>query len=400
MSDVISRRMADWLPASTVVTAATTIIVGFVSTIPIVTEAARSLGATPGQTASWVAALCYGMAVTTFILSLIYRMPVITAWSTPGAVLIATSAAASGYGYAESLGAFVFAGLLMCVTALVKPLARLIERIPTPIAAAMLAGVLVRYCLNVPGAIKANPALLLPLALAFLLLRLWKPMLAVPITVVLGIAAAFATGTSVDALPAFAFTTLEWTTPEFHLQTLIGIGLPLYLVSMASQNLPGFAVMRMAGYPPPVSAALGVTGGASVLLAPFGSHAITMAAITAALCSGSDCHPDPKKRWLVAPPYLVMYSALGLVSGSFVALLAALPQPIFTTLAGLALLSPLLGAFQGMAKDANDIDAAAIAFLVTASNVSFFGIGAAFWGLIAGLALHVVKSAISSSSRT
>ena len=390
----MTRRMGDWLPASTLITAATTIIVGFVSTIPIVTDAARSLGATPGQTASWVAALCYGMAVTTFVLSLFYRMPVITAWSTPGAVLIATSAAAAGYGYAQALGAFIFAGVLMCLTALVKPLARMIERIPAPIAAAMLAGVLVQYCLKVPGAIKADPILLLPLALAFLLLRLWKPMLAVPITVIAGVAGAFATGTPVEALPAFAITPLEWTTPLFDFQTMIGIGLPLYLVSMASQNLPGFAVMRMAGYPPPVSAALGVTGGASVLLAPFGSHAITMAAITAALCSGTDCHPDPKKRWLVAPPYLVLYSALGLVSGSFVALLAALPAPIFTTLAGLALLSPLIGALQGMAKDPGDIDAAAIAFLVTASNVSFFGIGAAFWGLIAGLALHVVKVAV------
>jgi benzoate membrane transport protein len=394
MSQVASHRVVDWLPASTLITAATTIIVGFVSTIPIVTDAARSLGATPGQTASWVAALCYGMAVTTFMLSVFYRMPVITAWSTPGAVLIATSAVASGYGYAEALGAFVFAGVLMVITAMVKPLARLIERIPTSIAAAMLAGVLVQYCLKVPGAIKANPLFLLPMALLFLLLRLWKPMLAVPITVVLGIVGAFLTGTSMDALPAFALTPLEWTTPEFHLQTLIGIGLPLYLVSMASQNLPGFAVMRLAGYPPPVSAALGVTGGASVLLAPFGSHAITMAAITAALCSGPDCHPDPKKRWLVAPPYLVLYCALGLVSGSFVALLAALPLPVFTTLAGLALLSPLMGAIQGMAKDAKDIDAAAVAFLVTAASVSFLGIGSAFWGLIAGLVLHVVKGAM------
>lgn len=385
------KRAGAWVPASTAITAATTIIVGFVSTIPIVTEAARALGATPGQTASWVAALCYGMAVTTFVLSVWHRMPVITAWSTPGAVLIATSGVTAGYHYQEALGAFVICALLTIITAMVRPLARLIERIPTPIAAAMLAGVLVRYCLNVPEAIKADPWLLLPLALAFLLLRMWKPMLAVPFTVAAGIAGAFATGGVTQAMPPIAFTALEWTTPVFDLQTIIGIGLPLYLVSMASQNLPGFAVMRMAGYTPPVSAALGVTGGASLVLAPFGAHAITMAAITAALCSGKDCHPDPAKRWLVAPPYLVLYCALGLVSGSFVALLAALPQPVFTTLAGLALLSPLVGAFQGMAKDAKDIDAAAIAFLVTAANVSFFGIGSAFWGLIAGLVLHVVK---------
>lgn len=395
MSRAVSRHgLADWLPASTLITATTTIIVGFVSTIPIVTDAARSLGATPEQTGSWVAALCYGMAITTFILSAIYRMPVITAWSTPGAVLIATSAAASGYHYAEALGAFIFAGALMCVTALVKPLARAIERIPAPIAAAMLAGVLVRYCLNVPGAIKAQPMLLLPLAILFIGLRMWKPVIAVPITVAAGIGTVLALGMTQAALPALSITPLVWTTPEIDVPAIIGIGVPLYLVSMASQNLPGFAVMRLAGYSPPVPASLWTTGGATVLLAPFGAHAVTMAAITAALCTGKDCHPDPAKRWLVAPPYLVLYCLLGLVSGSFVALLAALPQPIFTTLAGLALLSPLLGAFQGMAKDPHDIDAAAIAFLVTAANVSFFGIGSAFWGLIAGLILHVVKEAV------
>ena len=383
-----------WMPLSTIITAATTIVVGFVSTIPIVTDAARSLGASPDQAASWVAALCYGMAITTFILSLYYRMPVITAWSTPGAVLIATSAQASGYQFAEALGAFIFAGALMCVTALVKPLARAIERIPASIAAAMLAGVLVRYCLNVPSAIKAEPWMLLPLTLLFIAIRMWKPVIAVPITVAAGIGAVFALGQMQGPLPGFGITALSWTTPQFDVATIIGIGVPLYLVSMASQNLPGFAVLRLAGYKPPVPASLMTTGLGSIALAPFGAHSVTMAAITAALCTGKDCHPDPAKRWLVAPPYLILYSALGLVSGSFVALLAGLPQPIFTTLAGLALLSPLLGAFQGMAKDPDDIDAAAIAFLVTAANVSFFGIGAAFWGLIAGLALHMVKEGL------
>ena len=382
------------MPLSTVITAATTIVVGFVSTIPIVTDAARSLGASPEQAASWVAALCYGMAFTTLILSLYYRMPVITAWSTPGAVLIATSAQASGYQFREALGAFIFAGALMCVTALVKPLARAIERIPPSIAAAMLAGVLVRYCLNVPGAIKAEPWLLLPLAFLFIGIRMWKPVIAVPITVAAGIGAVMALGQMQAPMPNFELTSLQWTSPQFQWASLIGIGVPLYLVSMASQNLPGFAVLRLAGYPPPVSASLMTTGGASILLAPFGSHSITMAAITAALCTGKDCHADPAKRWLVAPPYFVLYCALGLVSGSFVTLLAALPAPIFTTLAGLALLSPLLGAFQGMAKDADDIDAAAIAFLVTAANVSFLGIGSAFWGLIAGLVLHMVKQVV------
>ena len=382
----------DYLPLSVIITAATTIVVGFVSTIPIVADAARQLGATPAEAGSWVAAVCIGMGTTTLILSLMYRMPVITAWSTPGAVLLATSGA--GYHFKAAIGAFIFAGALMCVTALVKPLARLIERIPAPIAAAMLAGVLVRYCLNVPAAVKAEPWLLLPLAIFFLGVRLWRPILAVPFTVVAGVIGAFFSGADFNGLPGLGVTPLVFTWPEFDLPTLIGIGIPLYLVTMASQNLPGFAVLKMAGYPPPVSMSLGVTGGASILLAPFGSHAVNMAAITAALCTGSDCHPDPGKRWLVGPPYFVFYCLLGLFSGSIVAILAALPQPIFTTLAGLALLSPLLGAFQGMAKDPHDIDAAAIGFLVTAANVSFFSVGSAFWGLLAGIALHVVKELV------
>ncbi len=373
-------------PPQTVATAFTTVVVGFASTILLVIEAARLIGATPEQSVSWVAALCFGMAVTTFLLSLYYRMPIITAWSTPGVVVIATSAA--GIAYPEALGAFVFAGVLMCLTAAFTPLSRLIGKIPSAIAAAMLAGVLLRYCLNVPAAIIASPALLVPVALIYLGLRLWRPMLAVPLAVGAGLGLAAVTGAVAPTCCDIAVSWLVWTTPHFDLATLIGLGIPLYVVTMASQNLPGFAVLRQSGYDPPVAAALGTTGLASVLLAPFGAHAVTMAAITASLCTGPDCHPDPRQRWRVAVPYLVIYVALGFFAGTVVDLLLAAPPLLVTAIAGLGLLGPLMSAVPAMVQERSDVEAALIAFLVTASGISLLGIGSAFWGLAAGMAFH------------
>jgi benzoate membrane transport protein len=374
------------VPVQTIIAAFTTVIVGFGSTILLVVEAARVLGATPAQSASWVAALCFGMAATTLFLSTRYRMPVITAWSTPGVVLVATSAA--GVGFAEALGAFVFAGVLMCLTAAFKPLTRLIETIPAPIAAAMLAGILLRYCLNVPGAVMAGPLLVGPIVLLYFGLRLWRPMLAMPAAMAGGLLTAAVTGSMDPSCCRVEITWLSWTTPEFHPASLIGLGLPLYLVTMASQNLPGFAVLRQAGYEPPVTAALWTTGLTSILLAPFGSHAVTMAALTAALCTGEDCHPDRRERWRVAQPYFVIYILLGLFAAMMVEVLASMPKPLITAIAGLGLLSPLMNALPTLAGERSQIEAALIAFLVTASGLSILHIGSAFWGLAAGLAFH------------
>jgi len=368
------------------------VVVGFASTILVVMEAARSVGATPGQQASWAAALCFGMAATSFYLSWRYRMPMITAWSTPGAVLIATSG--GGITYANALGAFVVAGLLMVVAGLVKPLERAIEKIPAPIAAAMLAGVLLRYTLGVPGAAMAMPFAVLPLIIVFFGLRLSYPLYAVPVVVVAGVAIAGFSGSFAGDCCSFGITALEWTTPHFDLETILSIGVPLFLVTMASQNLPGFAVLRASGYQPPVQPALLVTGAASAALAPFGSHAVNMAAITASIVTGPDCHPDPKKRWLVAWPYLILYGLIGLMAASFVQVLGALPKELVTAIAGLALFSPLMGGVIAMMKEPKDIESALITFLVTASGLTVMGVGSAFWGLIAGLVLFGARHLI------
>jgi benzoate membrane transport protein len=388
---LLSSSRAGWFSLISSTLAA--VVVGFASTILVIMEAARNVGATPSQQASWAAALCFGMAISSFILSWRYRMPMITAWSTPGAVLIATSG--SGISYQNALGAFVVAGLLMVVAGLIKPLEKAIEKIPAPIAAAMLAGVLLRYTLGVPGAALAMPLAVLPLVAVFFGLRLFYPLYAVPVVVVAGVAIAGFSGSFADSCCDFGLTALEWTTPAFDVQTILSIGVPLFLVTMASQNLPGFAVLRASGYQPPVQPALLVTGATSVALAPFGSHAVNMAAITASMVTGPDCHPDPAKRWLVAWPYLVLYGVIGLMAASFVQVLGALPKELITAIAGLALFSPLMGGVTAMMKEPRDIESALVTFLVTASGVTILGVGSAFWGLAAGLALfgaqHLIR---------
>lgn len=369
--------------------AATITVVGFASTILLIMEAARAVGATPDQQASWAAALCFGMAATSLILSWRYRMPMITAWSTPGAALIATSAV--GVGYQNALGAFVVAGVLMVVAGLLKPLEKAIEMIPAPVAAAMLAGVLLRYVLGVPGAAIAMPWMVLPLIVVFFSLRMMSPLFAVPVIVVLGIAMAALGGGLAESCCSFGLTIPQWTTPGFDLPTIMSIGVPLFLVTMASQNLPGFAVLRADGYQPPVQPALLVTGAFSAGLAPFGGYALNMAAITAALGTGPDCHPDPAKRWLVTFPFAVMYVIVGLMAASFVEVLGALPKDLILAIAGLALFSPLMGAMTAMTKQPKDIETALATFLVTASGITLLGVGSAFWGLMAGLVLFAAR---------
>ena len=364
------------------------VIVGFASTILVVIEGARAVGANAAQQASVAAILCFAMAITSLILAVRYRMPIMVAWSTPGSVLIATSA--MGITFPQAIGAFILAGTLMVLTAVITPLARAIERMPASIAAAMLAGVLLRYVLGVPVAALASPQVVLPLILAFFVLRFFIPMYAVPIVVGLGLLFAGMTGAFNGDIP-IAITPLTFDWPQWNVQTLISLGIPLYLVTMASQNLPGFAVLRANGYQPPVSACLLVTGIGSILAAPFGSHAINLAAITASIVAGPDAHPDPGQRWKMIYIYAPLYVVFGLAAGTFVALLGALPKDLVTAIAGLALFGPLMGGVSAMMKEQRDIEPALVTFLTTASGISLFGIGAAFWGLVAGLALWIAQ---------
>ena len=360
-------------------------LVGYGSTIALVLSAATALGATPEQTASWVLAVCLAKAVGSASLSWWARVPVVLAWSTPGAALIA---ATQGVTMAQAVAAFVLAGLLIILTGVVRPLGRLVAMIPDGVAAAMLAGVLLPFCLKGALAAQALPALILPMVTVFALVRLWNPALAVLAALGTGLALAFGLGAAVLPALGLPFPHMTFIAPELQPQVLIGLGLPLYLVTMASQNLPGFAVLRAAGYTPPVRPALMVTGGLSALSALFGAHPVNMAAITAAICLGDDVHPDRDQRWKVGLAYGAVWGGLGLLSPVILPLLAALPAPLMAGLVALALLGPLMGALTGAFVPVDTRFAAVVTLAVAGSGVAAFGIGAAFWGLVAGLAAH------------
>jgi benzoate membrane transport protein len=358
-------------------------LVGYASSVAILLAAATALGATPAQTASWLLAISLGKAAGSAFLSWRARMPVVLAWSTPGAALIA---ATSGISFAEGVGAFVVAGLLIAATGLIRPLGSLVARIPDGIAAAMLGGVLLPFCLKGATAAQTLPALVLPMVGVFLIVRLWNPAFAVLAAFATGIVLALVTGADLSNLQIVA-PMLEPVMPAFRLSVILGLGVPLYLVTMASQNLPGFATLRAAGYEPPVSAALTTTGVISTITAFFGAHTVSMAAITAAICLGPDVHPDRDRRWIVGLVYAFAWMLLGLLSPTVLDLIAALPAEVVAALVALALLSPLTGALSGAFAHPDQRLPAALTVVVTASGMAAFGIGAAFWGLVVGLAV-------------
>jgi benzoate membrane transport protein len=317
-----------------------------------------------------------------------YRMPIITAWSTPGAALIAAS---SGLSIGEAVGAFTVTGLLLIATGLFGPLTKLIARIPASVASGMLAGIVVTFAINAVKTISVDPWLILPLIAAFFVIRLVDPALSVLAVLIGGGAAAFLTG-RVGGLPTPELSTLTLIAPQFTVTAIIGLALPLYLVTMASQNLSGLAVLRAAGYHPEPGPLIGVTGLFSLLSAPFGASTTNLAAISAAICTGPDVHPDPAERWKTGPFYALAYLVFAIFGASLVAIFAVLPQSLIVLVAGLALMAPLANALSIALKEDGERMAATVTFAVTASGLTLFGVGAAFWGLIAGLVVLFLET--------
>jgi benzoate membrane transport protein len=367
---------------SIITSAVVAALVGFGSTIAIIIAAAQAVGANAAQTSSWVAALCLAMAATSGFLSVRYRMPVVTAWSTPGAALIAAS---SGISIHAAVGSFLLAGGLIMLAALIKPFGRLIERIPTSIAAAMLAGVLIRFVMAVFESAQGAPALVLPLVGIFLIVRLFNPALAVLAVLLVGIVLAFGGGLAQPLSSDLSLSSLTFIAPAWEPAALIGLGLPLFLVTMASQNLPGLAVLKASGYQPPSRPILAATGFASVVTALFGAHTSNLAAISAAICTGPDTHPDPAKRWMVGPFYALTYLIFAAFSAALIGMIAALPPELIRTVAGLALIGAFAGALGSALSEEAKRFPAVLTLAVTASGLTLFGIGSAFWGLAAGL---------------
>lgn len=381
---------------SIVTSAVVAALVGFGSTIALIIAAANAVGADAAQTTSWVAALCLSMAATSGFLSVRYRIPVVTAWSTPGAALIAAS---SGISIQAAVGAFLLAGGLIVLAASVKPFGRLIERIPASLAAAMLAGVLIRFVMAVFESAQGAPKLVLPLVGVFLLVRLFNPALAVLAVLFVGLGLAFGGGLAQPLSSDLTLSSLTFVAPAFEPTALIGLGLPLFLVTMASQNLPGFAVLRASGYTPPSRPILAVTGLASVITALFGAHTSNLAAISAAICTGPDTHPDPSKRWMVGPFYALSYLIFAAFSAALIGLIGALPPELIKTVAGLALMGAFAGALGSALSDQAKVFPAILTLAVTASGLTLFGIGSAFWGLAAGLVALALDAAASRIRR-
>ncbi|KRB25870.1 benzoate transporter [Mesorhizobium sp. Root172] len=370
-------RMRLSIPISAFVAA----IVGFGGTLAIVIAAAHAVGATQIQTASWVTTICLAMAVESLWLSWRTKMPVITAWSTPGLALMAAS---TGFSIGEAVAAFVVTAILLIATGLFRPLTQLISRIPPSVASGMLAGIVVTFAINAVKTVPVDPWLILPLIAAFFIIRLFNPALSVLAVLIGGGLAAFLSG-RVGGLPTPELSTLALIAPDFTAKAMIGLALPLYLVTMASQNLSGLAVLRAAGYHPEPGPLIGVTGLFSLLSAPFGGSTTNLAAISAAICTGPDVHPDPAERWKTGPFYALAYLVFAIFGASLVAIFAVLPQSLIVLVAGLALMASLANALAIALKDEAHRMAATVTFVVTASGLTLFGVGAAFWGLIAGL---------------
>ncbi|MDO5289932.1 MAG: benzoate/H(+) symporter BenE family transporter [Pseudomonadota bacterium] len=377
---------------STVTAGAVAVLVAFTSSVAVVYQAAQALGATPAQVTSWLWAIGVGCGLCTLVPSLVLKKPVMVAWSTPGGAVVATAALAGGYGMAEGVGAFVMSALLITLAGATGWFERAMGRIPLPLASALLAGVLARFALDAFAAARTAPALVVLMLLVYVLARRWLPRYAVVLTLLAGVAQAALGGRMQWTGITLELARPVFTAPVFSLGAFVSMALPLFIVTMASQNLPGVAVMRATGYGMPVSRLITLTGAATLALAPFGGYALNLSAITAAICMGPEAHEDPRRRYTAAVACGALYLLIGLCAGVITALLMAFPQELVLAIAGLALLGSIGSGLAQALADEGPREAALITFLVTLSGVTLAGVGSAFWGVVAGaLALGVQR---------
>ncbi len=375
------------LSASALFMGALAAFVGFASSFAVVLQGLRAAGASEAEAASGLMAIAIAKGLAAIVLCARTRAPISLAWSTPGAALLATSGALPG-GFAEAVGAFLVSGLLLALTGLFRPLARLVEKIPSSLAAALLAGVLLTLCLAPFRAVAFNPVWGLAILAGWLIGgrigRVWASpgaLLAFALVVIFGVKPA---PEALSGLSAAAMAEPVFVTPLFTFGGLIGIALPLYVVTMAGQNLPGAAVLKAHGYPAHAPLTLSISGFATMLAAPFGGHACNYAAITAAMCMGEEVHKDPARRYWAAIAAGGAYVLLGLFAGLAAGFVALAPVVLIEAVAGLALMGAFAGAAAAAFARPEDREASAVTLLATASGVSLMGISGAFWGVLAG----------------
>lgn len=361
-------------------------LVGFSSSFTIVLAGLHAAGADDRHAASGLLMLSVAMGVVGMWASWRTKMPISAAWSTPGAALLVSQGAVHG-GYAAALGAFALAGCLAVLAGIWRPLSRWIASIPAPLASALLAGVLLPVCLSPAKAVVQKPALMAPVVIVWLVLTRFARRWAIP-GAMLAAVVAVAVGPANTTAFAPAWPRLTFDIPVLDARTLIGVGIPLFIVTMASQNITGMAVLKSFGYNPPLRPLLVSTGAATALGAPFGVHGVNLAAITAAMMAGPDAHPLPERRWIAGATSGATYVVFGLFAGLATALVATAPPILVTGVAGLALLGALGGALSGATADPDHRDAAVVTLVVSASGISVFGISGPIWGLVAGLIVH------------
>ncbi|MAC78491.1 MAG: hypothetical protein CML66_10550 [Rhodobacteraceae bacterium] len=371
------------LKLSHLVAAMIAVLLGYSSSAAIIFQAIDTVGASPAQATSWMLALGLGMGLTSLILSLRYRMPILTAWSTPGAALLAISL--GGVSLGDATGAFVFCAVLLTLTGLTGWFERLSHLIPDALGSAMLAGILFRFGMGVFTSMTEDLPLVAIMCATYLAGRRFAPRYAIPLVLVAGCAWCWGTGQfDTDLTIDWSLAQPVFTMPSFSLPVLIGVGLPLYIVTMSSQNIPGVVTLKAAGYRPPVSASITVTGLASLLLAPFGGYAFNLAAITAAICGGPEADDNPATRYKAVAAAGVLYCIVGLMGGAIIGLFLIAPKPLVITLAGLALLNTINASLSAALSRPDHRDAALVTFMATVSGVTLMGIGAPLWALIFG----------------
>lgn len=391
--DAATRRLtplADTSPAA-VVAGFVAMLVGYTSSLVLMFQAGQNAGLSTGQISSWIWALSIGMALTTIGLSLKYRTPIVIAWSTPGAALLVTSL--PSVPYSDAIGAFIVCAALLTLCGLTGSVDRLLRRVPPALAAALLAGILFRIGIEICVAAQHQTLLVLGMALTYLVAKRLLPRYCVLLALVAGLLLAAVLGLLDFRQLRLELAVPVWTTPSFSLAATIGIAIPLFVVAMASQNMPGIAVLRTDGYAVPASPLIATTGLASLLLAPFGSHGINLAAISAAICTGPQAHENASKRYTAAVWCGLFYGIAGLFGATLAALFTALPSELVISVAALALLGSIMNGLHGALAEPGQREPALITFLVTASGLTLAGVGSAFWGLVAGLLASLILTA-------
>ncbi len=374
------------------------VLVGFTSSVAIVFQAALAFKATPEQLTSWMWALGMGMGLCSLVPSLWLRKPVMIAWSTPGAAVLATAGLAGGFSMNEAVGAFMACAALITLFGITGWFERVMNRIPVAIASALLAGVLARFGLQAFTAAQTALPLVVLMLLSYLLVKRFSPRYAVPITLLFAIIYIAINDLFTPVRVVFELAKPVFVIPEFSWSAMVSLALPLFIVTMASQNLPGVAAIKAAGYDLPLSKIITMTGLATLVLAPFGAFALNLSAITAAICMGREAHTDPAKRYTAAVSCGAIYIAIGLLGGAFIGVLMSFPKELIAAIAGLALLGTIGNGLAVAVQDESHREAAIITFLVTLSGVVIAGVGSAFWGVVAGTIAFFVQQYGKSKS--